>query len=119
MLAVSRRNKLDSTDLDVTHWWHAQWVELPATFTAMLGLQGPAVFVVWACGDRTLSLRYSSMSRVFACVTTTVHWLVCTQKGSMRATVGHLTTAVLALSTGRKHSGFNLTSSEWWASLQR
>jgi hypothetical protein len=28
------------------------WVELPASFTAMLGLQGPAVYIVWACGDR-------------------------------------------------------------------
>ena len=23
------------------------WVELPASFTALLGLQGPAVYIVW------------------------------------------------------------------------
>ena len=28
------------------------WVELPASFTSLLGLQGPAVYVVWICGDR-------------------------------------------------------------------
>ena len=28
------------------------WVELPASFTALIGLQGPAVYIVWACGDR-------------------------------------------------------------------
>jgi hypothetical protein len=30
------------------------WVELPASFTAQLGLQGPAVFVVWVCGDQVV-----------------------------------------------------------------
>ena len=27
-------------------------VELPPSFTRLLGLQGPAVYVVWICGDQ-------------------------------------------------------------------
>ena len=28
------------------------WVELPPSFTAQLGLSGPAVYVVWISGDQ-------------------------------------------------------------------
>ena len=35
------------------------WVELPPSFTAQLGLIGPAVYVVWACGDQGRGGLYS------------------------------------------------------------
>ena len=35
------------------------WVELPPAFTAQLGLQGPAVYIVWICGDREFAALFA------------------------------------------------------------
>ena len=41
------RNKTDQIN-----WSDMDLVELPPAFTRSLGLQGPAVYVVWICGDQ-------------------------------------------------------------------
>ena len=41
------RNKTDNINRS-----DGDWVELPPSFTARLGLTGPAVYLVWICGDQ-------------------------------------------------------------------
>ena len=44
LIIVACRDNINRSDGD--------WVELPPSFTAQLGLSGPAVYVVWISGDQ-------------------------------------------------------------------
>ena len=86
----------------------ADFVELPASFTALMGLQGPAVYVVWACGDR----EYTDMPKsayLFRRFTSQTFSATMQQRANTQGTCTRPITAALGSSMARRMRGCNPT----------